>query len=602
MSPVPYDPNMFGPAGAQEETGPPTDFDSLWKAPDPGFEHLVQETPKRPGVATDFASLAGNAPPPAYTPPRTVTDLLIDSLTPFMIFTMVYAVIFFLLDVRYVYTEVNDTGLRWVAFCFVMGVVALNRLIAREGSQESIIYMIGLAMAIGLYTITSTGAFEMGSVTRNFMNSSPVLATAFNMCLVMFIWWLANRLTHECCVDENRTAGDVGILTGTARRWQASMQKDPDVATPRLPRRSLREEISAPMYELEAFDPTEGYKPKIKPAAPGKYRSASDRLAGRHPGISIFYFSVPVMFIFAVGLRVVQHGGEQMVKAGQFYMGIYTVSALMLLLLTSLGGLREYFRARRIAMPDGIGWFWIGLGIVMIAMVLVSAAQMPMPSLPPIAYVDEHQTDYWSRNSKFELSPVAAAPMQLLEESQFVDRVGQGVLIVLCLFLLYGGMKGLGTLAARIARRRDLYPRFVIRFFDALERWLSLLTRLPSVPERKRRIRIQRDIATSSKYESPFRNKEKSQALTTRNHIEYAYEALCALAYDLGTPRHPDQTPFEFIQSFPEPLETLREEAQELTQLYVLAAYSPIEMNAQLEDRLRKFWLVYRRARSRVVR
>ena len=64
---------------------------------------------------------------------RTWTDLLIDSTTPFMIFVMIAAPIYFVLDVRYVYTEVHDWNLRWFAFWFVLGVVALNRLVARDG-------------------------------------------------------------------------------------------------------------------------------------------------------------------------------------------------------------------------------------------------------------------------------------------------------------------------------------------------------------------------------------------------------------------------------------------------------------------------------------
>lgn len=601
MAPIPYDPKMFE-ANRQPEETVSTDIESLLKAPDPGFEHLLEERPEPPKVRTDFASLGGrSAGQTAYTPPMTITDWFIDGLTPTMIFVMVYSVIFFLLDVRYVYTEVNDSNLRFVAFCFIMGVVALNRLIARDGSEESYLYMIALGFAIGFYTLMTTGAYDMGSVTRNFMNSNPLLATAFNMTIVLFIWWLVNRLTHECCVDENRTAGDVGILTGTARKWQSKIQKEEELPKKRVRSRTVKEDLSAPMYELEPFDPMDGYQPK-QSAQKQSAASVSDRLTKRHPGISIFYFSVPVMFIFALGLRVVQHGGERMVMAGKFYMGVYTVAALMLLLLTSLGGLRAYFRARKVYMPEGIGWFWMGLGIVMIAIVLVGASQLPMPSLPPIAYVDEHTIDYWSQNSKFELSPVAATPIDLLEQSQFMHRIGQAVLVTLGLFCLFAVMKAFGAAAARIARRRDLYPQFVIRFFDALEKILAHLTRLPTLPERKRRIRIQRDIATSTRYENSLRIENPAQPMSTRSHIEYAYEALCALAYDLGVPRKTDQTPFEFIQSFPEPLETLREEAQELTRLYVMAAYSPLAMDKNLEDRLRKFWFSYTRARNRIVR
>jgi len=600
MSPLPYDPNFRPP---EEETfpGASTDLHSLQNQPDPGFEALLTaeepRQPKQKELKTDFESLGGKEfSKVVYTQPRSATDWLIDGLTPLMIFIMVYSVIFFLLDVRYVYTEVHDLNLRFVAFAFVMGVVALNRLIARDGSDESILYMGGLAGAIGFYTFATTGAFDVGAVSRNFMNSNAYLATAFNMCIVAFIWWLVNRLTHECSVDENRTAGDVGILTGTARRLQAGFQRQPPEPKPK----KLDKSPIVPMYEIEAYDPTEGYKPK--PKAQQAVASASDRLSGRHPGISIFFFSVPVFFVFAVGLRVVQHGGPMMVLAGQFYMGIYTVSALMLLMLTSLGGLREYFRARKVAMPDGIGWFWIGLGVVMIAVVLVGAAQLPKPSLPGIAYVDQHQTDYWSRGSTFELSRVSATPVEILQQSRFMDRVGQAVLGMLGLFVIYAALKALAGLAGRIARQRDRYPRFVVRFFDRLDWLLTHLTRLPALPQRKRRIRVQRQIATSTGYRNSMGDPEQSAVMKVSDHVEYAYQALCALAYDLGVPRQEGQTPYEFIRSFPNELRGLQEEARELTRLYVVAAYSDQDMDARVQDRLRRFWVTYNRIRSRLIR
>ncbi len=596
MCPEPYQPDYKPPA----DTGPPTDFQSLLSAPDPGFESLLSTATVAPRAkapeATDFQSLAGKkyGHVPAK-PPRTLTDWILDALTPVMIFIMVYAVIFFLLDVRYVYTEVNDTGLRFVAFCFVMGVVALNRLIARDGSEESMLYMAALAFAIGMYTFTTTGAYDMGSVTRNFMNSNPYLATTFNMAIVIFLWWLVNRLTHECCVDENRSAGDEGILTGTARRLRNAMQHAPEAAPKPKPRKA--DELG---FILEPYDPLDGYTPKTK-AEPKSKAALKDRLPKRHPGISILYFSVPVMFIFAAGLRIVQHGGEQMVMAGAFYMGVYIVSALTLLLLTSLGGLREFFRARGVAMPRGIGAFWICLGMVMIAVVLVAAAQLPKPALPGIAYVDHHQTDFWSRGSTFQLSQVSATPVQLLEQSQFMDRLGKAVLILLCLFFVYAGIKGVAAFAARAAARHQRYPRWVLRLLGGVDKTLTRLTRLPSLPQRKRNIRIQRGIATSGKYRNSMGRTDTKTVMTAADHVAYAYEALCALAYDLGVPRQIGQTPYEFIDSFPEELRTLREEALELTRLFVIAAYSPETLGERTLDRVRKFWSTYERVRNRTL-
>ncbi len=601
MSPDPYQPNFKPPSGHEQySTG--SDLESLRAGPDPGAASSPQAPPRRAEVDTAFATLEGKAPPREPNEfRRTTNDLLIDILTPCLIFAMVYSVIYFLLDVRFIYTEVHNGNFRFVAFFFVIGVVALNRLIARDGSGESMLYMCGLALAICLYSLSApelNGYF--GPIKQNVF-SDPFISTCANMLIVIFLWWAVNRLTHECCVDENRVAGDVGILTGTLRGFQRSMRRG---AKPKKIKKKREKPypVLAPMYEFDAYDPVEGHQPKTTDMPPEAQGTLADRQARRHPGMSIFYFSIPVMFIFAWGLRVVQHAGESAIIKGQIYMIIYSVSALLLLMLTSLGGLRQYFRARRVAMPEGIGWFWVGLGVVMVAMVVLGAMQLPMPGLPPIAYVPEHKTDFWTQGSTFELKEFTGSPEDLLRQNKFMRGMGQGVLVLFALLFAYGALKGAAAAAFTIARDRDRYPRFIIRFFDALERWLSKLTRLPLLPKRTRRRRVQRNIATCAAFTNSMGDEELSERLGPSEHVQYAYDALCALAHDMGVPRETFQTPNEFLAAFPKELSGIQEEAQELTRLYMLAAYSQHKMDETVLDRVRKFWIVYERTRSRVLR
>lgn len=574
--------------------------------PDPDLKEIDERAFEK---ATDFQSLVKKPGPTVRTPPRTATDFIVDATTPLLIFVMCYTVIFFLLDVRFIYTEVNDLGFRWVSFFFLMGIVASNRLLAKDSTPEGYLLPFIFAGTMALYTLSMSTLYEnSGSVARNFLNNAPWIATAFNMLVVVLIWWVVNRLTHECCIDENKSAGDVGILTGTARRFQQSLR--PKETDP-LAHLYESDEHAAfavaqgkeymPMNVLEAFDPTEGWKPKTK-AQPKFNLDASQRLSKRHPGISILYFSIPVMFIFTLGIRVVQQGGESWVQSGHLYAGIYTLAALLLLLLTSLGGLREYFRARMIAMPALMGYFWIGLGVIMTAMVMLAAAQLHKPDLPPMAIVESHQTDYWSRDSTFELASTTAKPMELLAQSRFMDGLGKGVLFLFALFGIYGALKMIAACAAWIARRRHRFPRFVVRFFDRLEKILSAITRVPSMPRLRGRYRIDRSIATSSHYENSLGLPPGAEPLTLDDHVAYAYEALGALAYDLGVPRGTGQTPYEFIDVFPRPLRKLKKDARELTRLYVQSAYSPQPLQPSDEQVLRKFWIVYNQARRRALR
>jgi hypothetical protein len=597
--PQPFDPNWKANKEAAESGGGGTDLQSLMSVAD-----ALDASPKHVPIATDFATLRDKyKSPDRVTVRRTLTDYLLDFLIPLHILVMVYAVVFYLLDVRYVYTSELDQSMRIVALSFVLGVVALNRLIARDGSDESIIYMLGLGGMMGFYTFSTTGLYDAGSVARNFMNSNAYLATAFNMVVVVFLWWLVNRLTHECCVDENRHAGDIGILTGTARNWRKLLDRDAAAkAEPKKKEKKGPEPIFMTM-ELEAIDPTEFRRP-VAPSAPApRAVHLSDRLAGRHPGMSIFLFAIPVLAIFALGLRVIQHGGPDWVRRGMLFMALYVFTSLSLLMLTSLAGLREYFRSRRIAMPASIGVFWIGLGVTMVITVMIGALNLPLPDLPPLAYIDEHVRDEYDRSDTFQVQQVELSPIDELKQQTFVQRLSNGVLIVLGLMTVYAALKAAGWAAWRALKRRERLPRWLVAFLTAMDATVSAVTRVPKWrPLSTGRVRVSRDIALSANFRNSMGDAALFQRYGPRDHIEHAYSALCALAMDLGVPRQDGETPLEFIARFPKSLSGLKEEAEDLTRLYMVSAYSDLALEDRVLDRLRKFWITYDRLRNRIVR
>ncbi|HOD48850.1 MAG TPA: DUF4129 domain-containing protein [Candidatus Hydrogenedentes bacterium] len=572
-------------------TGPPeeyeaTDFASLMEAP-----VAQQQKPKKP-MATDFASLKSALPESRVKrwQKHTATDWLIDALIPLMIFLMVLSFVMFLLDIRYVYTEVSDKNIRAFALFLVLGVVALNRVIARDGTEESLVYFVLLAAVTGFYTFITTGAYEVGSVAGKFMNQ-PFVATGFNMTLVILLWWATNRLMHECCVDENLTAGDIGILTGTARRMLKATR-----AAPKAPRKSA---TSNKWFELEAYDPAEA--PPKRETVSKKLEAPAKRLQKRHPGISVFYFTAPVVFVFAIGPRILGHGGGRLIFSGWALLIVYLLSALSLLMLTSLGGIRAYFRNRRVTIPGGIGPFWVGLGTILMLFVLFGAAALPKPSWPPLLHVGEHQYDPWNKGSTFRLSLVQVTPEEEARLAEISRDVGCVVLAVLGLFVLYGILRGLGALAFALARRRRHLPRWLVKIFDGLDRMLLRLARWPSLPKFKRRIRISRSVSKSIRYSNPMAQGEPRGRAGIAQAVATSYDALCALACDIGVPRREHQTPYEFIQSFPKELEGLRDEALNLTQLYVRSQYSDLEPDPRTFHVLRRFWITFEQTRRQLV-
>lgn len=577
-----------------------TDFHSLANAPAPPAPLDAKAKEKR--EETDFHVLKKELGDQERRPLqfRSATDYLIDALTPIMIGVMVYSVVYFLLDVRFVFSEEMDFGLRWVAACFILGIIALNRLIAKEGKEESILYILAMVGAVGFYTFMATDVYDLGSIAVGFMDN-PWVKTFFNMSIAAFIWWIVNRLTHECCVDENRTAGDVGILTGTARRFQKAAAPEPKEKVRKPIWRKKADLPTFETFEIEAFDPLEWKPPEDKPSA-FDTAAASRRLEKRHPGISIFYFSAPVMAIFALGLPVISHGGEAWIITGYFYVVLYTIAALSLLMLTSLGGLREYFRSRHIPFPAGIGWFWLGLGSVMIMIVCFGAAQLPQPNHPRLAHIEEHETDPYNKGSTFSIRSSGATAVQKVQQSQLIDYIGKGVLLSLGLFFLYAALRGLGSVAAVIGRHRRRLPPFVTRFFEWLDAFLLKYLRLPSLPSRQGVRRVSKNIATCANIRNPMEGQGTASRSDLERYIALSYDALCALALDLGVPRRPGQTPYEFIESFPKRLKALKEEALELTEMYVRAAYSPYDLDKRTLDRLRKFWVSYEGVRRKVLR
>ena len=589
---------------ADKPNEPSTDLQSLMASPDYDVAEAAKKEREAKRQRTDFQGLKEEMPDDLRRyRHRSATDMIIDALTPLLIFFMVYSFVFFLLDVRFIYSAVHATNLRWVAFCFVMGVVALNRLVARDGSEESMMYIIALILVVGFYTWTTTGLYDVGSVAPGFLDS-PGTAALFNMTFVALLWWATNRLTHECCIDENRTAGDIGILTGTARKFQLSIRSKSTApakkkGTSRKPAGFLLEP-----EEIQAVDPLEYKPPGADKLAKGATEAPTKRLQKRHPGISIFYFSVPAMAVFALGLPALMRGGSEFILRGHIYVAVYTVSALSLLMLTSLGGLREYFRSRKVDFPAGIGWFWVGLGSLMIAAVMTGALQLPLPDLPKAAFIESHEYDPWNRGSTFELvlSP-ASKTAGLVEQTRIVERVGQAVLVCMGLFLLFAAARGVGVLAVQVGRNRDWFPDWVIDLFNGLDRFLERVIRLPELPKRRGPTRISPAVAKSTPFRNPMAGEGGGgHSQVARNYVAVSYDALCALAADLGVPRQDDQTPYEFVKAFPRELRGLRHEARELTEMYVLSAYSEQPLDDKALDRLRKFWMAYERIRSRHVR
>ncbi|HOL19337.1 MAG TPA: DUF4129 domain-containing protein [Candidatus Hydrogenedens sp.] len=518
----------------------------------------------------------------------TLTDTLLSIVNPFLILVLLWSIVFFLLDVRYIYTEVNDINLRFVVFFLVLGIVGVNRIFATESVESGISYGAGLALAISLYVMVSTSVYGTGSVIYNLVTGNSFLAFLSNMGVVIFLWWLTNRITYECCIDENPNAGEIGIATSVNKAFQKTVRKEETA--------HQKEKMGTELfYELEAVDPTQlSFKdPSVKDIT-FNIMGFGERLSRIPAGISVLFFSIPVLGIFSLGLRILVNGGEQMVNVGWVYLGLFVFSSMTLLVMTSLGGLREYYKNRRVYVPSMLGVTWVLLGIAIIVVAMVCATFLPLPTLPKPFYVAEHQTDPWVRNSHFQLNPIVVAPVVEIWQQQMILQKLRYVVIFILIFV-----------SSWVAF--SAVKRFIVHWWQVslqrggfLVRWLMKL-----LERRKGKVKIKRKISIKSsksiKFVNSLSDPNMSQKFTPNEHIEYAYQALCALAEDLGVPKKLNETPLEFLANLPNVLEVLREEIEELTLLYQTAVFSPIKFDSKILDRLRKFWISYTRVRNRLL-
>lgn len=562
------------------------------KKEEPSFEKMGDEAvlPPRIPVREDFLdiNLIKNKKIEVtdFKANWTITDTLLSFINPFLILVLVWSVVFFLLDVRYIYTAVNDSNLRIVAFFLVLGIVAVNRIFATESVEDGVVYGFGLGLAISLYVMVSTSMYGTGSVIYNLVTGNNLLAFLSNMGVVIFLWWLTNRITYECCIDENLSAGEVGITTSIRKAVEKSReQKTKKTATPY---------DSNLFYELEAVDPTQlTFKDPSAKDITFNIMGFGDRLSKIPAGISILFFSIPVMGIFSLGLRILVNGGQKIVNGGWFYLVLYVFSATLLLVMTSLGGLREYYKMRKITVPSLLGITWVLAGIFIIFIAMVCSAYLPLPELPKPFYVAEHKPDPWVRGDTFQLSPVVVTPVEIWQQQMILQKLGYvvtAILVIVSAWIMFQALKGLFIEWVRVSVQKGKVG------FGWLRRFLE---RTPKSLKIRKRVSIGE--SKSIKFINSLSHPEMTKQFSPNEHIEYAYLALCALAEDLGVPKKHSETPLEFLKNLPQSLEVLREEIEEITQLYQVAAFSPVVFDEKILDRLRKFWISYNRIRQRVV-
>lgn len=296
----------------------------------------------------------------------TIVDWVVVALSPVLVMLMVGSLAFFLVEV--LYAGQYTSRLISTLFFFVIGAVLIARISIEQGSSKAWMY----GLLLGLVTFLAFQAFvEYPS------RSVRAIAPLINLFLMSIVWWSANKLTWDCThLDEDRKSSGRGILSA------AGLESKP--ITNAAQHRALDAQGDALDID-DTFSRSEEKKRRKDPdgfagwmARWNRYRAAQ-KAKPHTPGTWIVYFSLAAFPIFGLGQSLIPADDAERRRATFMQMTVYVGSGLMLLVTTSLLGLRKYLRERNAKIPASMTLSWLGLGAAIVVVFLAVGAVLPRP-------------------------------------------------------------------------------------------------------------------------------------------------------------------------------------------------------------------------------
>ncbi len=296
----------------------------------------------------------------------TFVDWVVTALSPILVMLMVGSLSFFLVEV--LYSGQYSTRLISTLFFFVIGAVLIARISIEQGSKKAWMY----GLFLGAAAMLAFQAFvEYPSA------STRALSPVINLFLIAVVWWSANKLTWDCThLDEDRKSSGRGVLD--AAGLDAS-----------LPVNAAQERVREKQGDTPEIDDevskAEAKKRKKDPAGMAgwlarwnRYRE-HQKLKPHTPGTWVVYFSLAAFPLFGLGQSLIPADDAERRRATFMQMAVYVGSGLMLLVTTSLLGVRKYLRERNAKIPAQLTLGWLGIGAATVAGFLILGAFLPRP-------------------------------------------------------------------------------------------------------------------------------------------------------------------------------------------------------------------------------
>jgi len=538
------------------------------------------------------------------TPGARSFDAVNDLIVPFLLVAMMWTFGNYALSVREALFPSANELLRFVFFFFLVGVVGIAKIRSVKGNDAvSLPYIAGLAFAVTVFIARFT--VDMGGIAGSM---SLPLSFLGNILTFAAVWGGVNWIARDCTVDP-----------ATEESAAASM-----------------------------FDPVPHDK--------------------RRPGRSVVVFSLLAALVFGLGQVILARANREAYTSGFAAALGYAASALTLLALTNLSGLRLYLASRLLRTPSGMVAYWavfslaivaISLGIAWIAPKsggyagesIFARSSLPADASGPatsrgLVSGTRTRDDAWALRPAGDPGASTAGGTRATGGAASRDVGGEGSSGEGGRNPVEGsgGAQGAGQAedqqgdpadagangeprpggdrSGDRGRRPDRPTRgtsgdpsaappmpeigsideileflvlaaivaicLVLLFM--LFRWLARAARRGQFRVRLPSFRFPWSARRPAELVNPFANRALLSSLSPRDLVLRTYAGFMALAGICGCARKPCVTAGEFLQALPQPLLPLRDEAKDLSGLYVLAEYAA---EADLEEsvpRLREIW------------
>lgn len=538
------------------------------------------------GAAPDPPDLQAPPTDTLWVPGTRAFDPVNDALVPGLLVVMMWCFGSYVFSVRGVLFPIGQSILQFVFFCFLVGVVGIAKIRSIRGNDA-----ISMPYIIGLaFAITVFVARFTRGVGGIAGSLTGALAFLSNLAIFAIVWAGVNWISRDCTVDPE-----------------------------------TEETASASMFD----------------------RVPEGR---RRPGRSVAVFSLLAAAVFGLGQLVLARANRGAYLAGYLSASAYAASALLVLALTNLSGLRLYLTGRGLRAPSGMVGAWIGLSVLVIAVSLGAAWLIPRSGgyagESVFARGDSH--DAGGGGSRYGAASGIGhrADARTLHPDQRGGRTpGQGT----------GpggdattegqaGRSGQGSSGTptpggstdgqgpgdgtsgesqqdpsstqdsrepRQGQRGEAQGALGLPMLDPhmqVIAWilLALLALIALFYLIRFLIRVLARLRGRATFQwpelhwpwhrgrltarNPFADTRALDRLAPREQVLYCYGALMTLADRYGCPRAPSLTPLEFARDLPGPLSSLQTEVRDLSNLYVRAEYAPASDMAEYAPRVREIW------------